>query len=158
MTFYSKHHSLPIPKGSDRTRRKALLAAWMLLCIQPAATAQETADSVEADGKMPGVIRQVLDRLNRPPRYLDDRYVRKPPTKFILTLRGRVQQTGVRINDYTELDTDWGLANSTQTNLRMQERLHYKAGGYITYSGIRAGLGMSVGRKSAEKSTSLYLG
>ena len=132
MTFYSKHHSLPIPKGSDRTRRKALLAVCMLLCIQPAATAQETADSVEADGKMPGVIRQVLDRLNRPPRYLDDRYVRKPPTKFILTLRGRVQQTGVRINDYTELDTDWGLANSTQTNLRMQERLHYKAGGYIT--------------------------
>ena len=158
MTFYSKHHSLPIPKGSNRTRRKALLAVCMLLCIQPAATAQETVDSVEADGKMPGVIKQVLDRLNRPPRYLDDRYVRKPPTKFIVTLRGRVQQTGVRINDYSELDTDWGLANSTQADLRMQERLHYKAGCYITYSGIRAGLGMSVGRKSAEKSTSLYLG
>ena len=66
MTFYSKHHSLPIPKGSNRTRRKALLMVCMLLCIQPAATAQETADSVEADGKMPGVIKQVLDRLNRP--------------------------------------------------------------------------------------------
>ena len=33
MTFYSKYHSLPIPKGSNRTRRKALLAVCMLLCI-----------------------------------------------------------------------------------------------------------------------------
>ena len=158
MSFYSKHHSRFISKGLNKIHWKALLMAWMLLGIHPMVTAQETADTMEVAEKNPGLIKQVLDRLNQPPIYFDDRYVRKPQTKFIVTLTGKVQQTGVRINDFTKLDTDWGLSNSAHINLRMQERIHYKAGVYITYSGIRAGLGMSVGRKSAEKSTSLYLG
>ena len=33
MTFYSKYHSLPIPKGSNRTRRKALLRAGLGMSV-----------------------------------------------------------------------------------------------------------------------------
>jgi len=145
-------------KGVERTCGKGLLTALMLICIQPVGIAQETTDTVAASEKKPGLVKRLLDRINKPYDYFDDRYVREPRTKFIVTLTGDVQQTGVRIKDMIELEADWSISNSTLTNIQLQERVYRKAGIYVTYLGIRAGWGTEVGRKSAERNTSLYLG
>ena len=135
-----------------------MLTALLLLGILPVATAQETTDTVAAREQKPGLVKQVLERFSKSYGYFDERYVRKPPTKLIVTLKGKVQQAGVSINDFSEFENDWGLSNSTQTDIQLQEHVCRKVGIYLTYSGIRAGGGMKVGRKSAERDISLYLG
>ena len=141
--------------------------ALLLLGLQPVATAQEATDTMataqEATDTMaareqkPGLVKQVLERFSKSYGYFDERYVRKPPTKLIVTLKGKAQQAGVSINDFSEFENDWGLSNSTQTDIQLQERVCRKVGIYLTYSGIQAGGGMKVGRKSAERDISLYL-
>ena len=134
-------------KGVERTCGKGLLTALMLICIQPVGIAQETTDTMAASEKKPGLVKRLLDRINKPYDYFDDRYVREPRTKFIVTLTGDVQQTGVRIKDMTELEADWSISNSTLTNIQLQERVYRKAGIYVTYLGIRAGWGARYPRR-----------
>ena len=142
----------------EKTCRKVLLTALLLLCLQPVVTAQETTDTMAAHEQKLGLVKLVLDKFGKSYGYFDERYVRKPPTKLIVTLRGKVQQTGVSINDFQRFDADWGYTYSAQTDIQLQERVCRKVGVYLTYSGIKVGGGMKVGRKSAERDVSLYLG
>lgn len=144
-------------KKIEQTSRKVLLTSIMLLCMLPEAIAQETADTMATNQKKLGLFKRVLNYLNKPYGYFDDRYVKESQTKLIVTLTGEVQQTGVRINDAKKFETDLKISNSTLTNIRLQERVFRKVGVYVTFSGIRVGWGTEIGRKSAERNTSIYL-
>lgn len=87
-----------------------MLAALMPLYIQPVAAAQETADTVAAREQEPSLFKRIIDRISKPHGYFDDRYVREPQRKLHVTQTGYVQQTGVRINNLTDFETDWDIS------------------------------------------------
>jgi len=95
-------------------------------------------------------------------KHIDTAYIYRPKPQWMIRLNGNIQQTGVKFYNDMHADFYEGNAPSTETldariKINMEEKVHYQMGVAAGWGGLSLGVNWEIGRKSAEKNTSMYL-
>ena len=148
----------------------ATIIGLILLCFFfQSASAQEIeiapqapSDTVKKSTGVIGTMQGLVTKFSPTGKHYDSTYIYRPKPQWMVRLNGNIQQTGVIF--YNDMHADYfeGGAPTTEmldvgVKINMEEKVHYQMGVAVGWGGITAGWNWEIGRKSAEKNTSMYL-
>ena len=119
-------------------------------------------DSVKKNKNVISSVQGVITKFSPSGKHIDTTYIYRPKPQWMVRLNGNIQQTGVRFYndmhaDFYEGETPSGETLDAKVKINMEEKVHYQMGLALGWGGLSAGWNFEVGRKSAEKNTSMYL-
>lgn len=119
-------------------------------------------DSVKKNKNVISSVQGVITKFSPTGKHIDTTYIYRPKPQWIVRLNGNIQQTGVVFNsslyaDYLEAGSSTPETLGAKMKINMEEKVHYQMGVTLGWGGLSAGWNFEVGRKSAEKNTSMYV-
>jgi hypothetical protein len=95
-----------------------------------------------------------------PDTTLSPQYIYQPKACFEVILTGDLKQTGVKLKSDINILSSQKPASDTDDffEIGLEQRVYRETGLYFGWAGLNIGYSVELGRKSADKNTSLYLG
>lgn len=119
-------------------------------------------DSVKKSKNVVSNVQGLITKFSPSSKHIDTAYIYKPKPQWMVRLNGNIQQTGIKFNSnlyatYQEPGASKPEWLDAKMRINMEEKVHYQLGVAVGWGGLSAGWNFEVGRKSAEKNTSMYL-
>jgi len=110
--------------------------------------------------KHDGFFRRFVAWKTAPNTSLDSQYIYQPKACFDVILTGDLKQTGVKLKSDINILSSQNTTSYTDDffDIGLEQRVYKETGLYFGWAGINIGYSVELGRKSADKNTSLYLG